>query len=65
MINYRVKNIDQVIAQLRKERVKVAKKIEDSEYGRFAWVCDPEGNWFELWEPPRKYGAPEQDMPME
>ena len=33
--------------------------------GRFAWVRDPEGNWLELWEPPRKYLAPEEAMPME
>ncbi len=23
----------------------------DEDYGRFAWVCDPEGNKIELWEP--------------
>src|SRR5262245_1845947 len=53
MINYRVKNLDRVLEKLRRERVKVAKKVEDLEYGRFAWVSDPEGNWLELWQPPR------------
>jgi len=48
MINYRVKNLDRVLAKLRREHVKIAKKVEDSEYGRFAWVSDPEGNWLEL-----------------
>ncbi len=65
MINYRVKDLERVVAKLRKERVKTAGKVEDSKYGRFAWVCDPEGNWLELWEPPRKYRAPEEEMPME
>ncbi len=65
MINYRVKNLERVLAKLRRERVKVARKVEDSEYGRFAWVSDPEGNWVELWQPPRKYRAPEEAMPME
>ena len=65
MINYRVKNLDRVLAKLRREHVKIAKKVEDMEYGRFAWVSDPEGNWLELWEPPREYLAPEEAMPME
>jgi predicted enzyme related to lactoylglutathione lyase len=26
--------------------------VQDSEYGRFAWVVDPEGNKLELWQPP-------------
>ena len=65
MINYRVKSLDKVLAKLRREHVKVARKVEDLEYGRFAWVSDPEGNWLELWEPPRKYLAPEEAMPME
>ena len=65
MINYRVKNLDRVLAKLRRERVKIARKVEDLKYGRFAWICDPEGNWLELWEPPGKYEAPEEEMPME
>jgi hypothetical protein len=27
-------------------------RIEEYEYGRFAWIMDPEGNRIELWEPP-------------
>jgi predicted enzyme related to lactoylglutathione lyase len=65
MFNYRVKSLDKVLAKLRRERVKVAKKVEDSKYGRFAWVSDPEGSWLELWQPPRKYDAPEEEIPME
>jgi predicted enzyme related to lactoylglutathione lyase len=51
MINYRVDNLDVLLAQLRSEGVKVDEKIEEYDYGRFAWVVDPEGNKIELWEP--------------
>jgi hypothetical protein len=27
-------------------------KIDESEFGKFGWVMDPEGNRIELWEPP-------------
>jgi len=50
MINYRVANLDRLIAQLRRARIKV-EKIQQYDYGRFAWVTDPEGNRIELWEP--------------
>ncbi len=26
-------------------------RIEEYEYGKFAWIMDPEGNRIELWEP--------------
>ena len=50
MINYRVANLDRMLAQLRSGGVAV-EKIEDYDYGRFAWITDPEGNRIELWEP--------------
>jgi len=50
MINYRVANLDRMLAQLRRNGV-VVEKIEDYDYGRFAWITDPEGNRIELWEP--------------
>ena len=53
MINYRVANLDGMLAQLRKSGVKI-EKVEDSDYGRFAWIMDPEGNRIELWEPKGK-----------
>src|SRR5207249_680036 len=59
MINYRVKDLDAVMAALRKEGVKVDPKIEELEYGRFGWVVDPEGNGQEGEEGPRGQG--EQD----
>lgn len=51
MINFRVADLDGLLAALRAEGVTVDKR-EDSEYGRFAWILDPEGNRVELWEPP-------------
>jgi len=54
MINYRVENLAEVLAALKSEGVTGDEKIEDSEYGRFAWVMDPEGNRIELWEPPKE-----------
>src|SRR2546423_8052288 len=44
MLNYRVEDIDAMLERLRSEGVKVDDRREDSEYGRFAWVMDPEGN---------------------
>jgi predicted enzyme related to lactoylglutathione lyase len=35
-----------------KRHLAVDHKIDDSEYGKFAWVIDPEGNKVELWQPP-------------
>jgi predicted enzyme related to lactoylglutathione lyase len=51
MVNYRVQNLDAMLAQLRAAGVKVDDKVEDYDYGRFAWATDPEGNRFELWQP--------------
>ena len=54
MINYRVENLAAVVAALKSEGVAVDDKIEETEYGRFAWLMDPEGNRVELWEPPEE-----------
>ena len=51
MINYRVENMDALLDVLRKEGVEVDPKREDYDYGRFAWIMDPERNRIELWEP--------------
>lgn len=37
---------------LKDEGCDVLEKVEESEYGKFGWVMDPEGNKVELWEPP-------------
>ncbi|HSU12590.1 VOC family protein [Longimicrobium sp.] len=52
MLNYRVRDLDAMLAQLRAAGVAVDEKVDDSEYGRFGWVMDPEGNRIELWQPP-------------
>ena len=59
MINYRVGNLKKMLAQLKKAGVWIDPKTHDSEYGKFAWIKDGEGNRIELWEPPapRKRGA--------
>jgi predicted enzyme related to lactoylglutathione lyase len=50
MINYRVENLERMLAQLREAGVTVVGEAAE-DYGRFAWVLDPEGNKIELWEP--------------
>jgi predicted enzyme related to lactoylglutathione lyase len=52
MINYRVRDLDAMLRQLRAAGVDVDNDVEDSEFGRFGWAYDLEGNRFELWEPP-------------
>ena len=52
MINYRVADLHALVALLRAEACNVLDKVDESEYGKFAWVIDPEGNKVELWEPP-------------
>jgi catechol 2,3-dioxygenase-like lactoylglutathione lyase family enzyme len=52
MVNYRVDALDSVLKALRAEGVWVDPKVEESEYGKFGWVMDPEGNRLELWQPP-------------
>lgn len=51
MVNYRVGNLDAMLAQLRAAGAQVDEKVEDYDYGRFGWATDLEGNRFELWEP--------------
>ena len=52
MINFRGADRDAMLAQLRAADCNVDDRPEDSEYGRFGWVTDPEGNRVELWEAP-------------
>ena len=52
MINYRVEDLHALLAILRDEGVQVDEKVEESEFGTFGWVIDPEGNKVELWQPP-------------
>ena len=51
MINYRVDNLDELLEQLKQEGVEIDPKRDNGEFGKFAWIMDPEGNRIELWEP--------------
>lgn len=51
MINYRVDDLDGLLANLRAAGVEVVGGPEAHENGKFAWVKDPDGNKVELWEP--------------
>ena len=51
MINYRVDDLDELLAQLRGDGVAIVKGPESDENGRFAWLLDPDGNKVELWQP--------------
>jgi len=52
MVNFTVRDLDAMLAQLRTAGVEVDERVEELEgIGRFGWAVDPEGNRFELWEP--------------
>jgi predicted enzyme related to lactoylglutathione lyase len=52
MLNFRVRNLDAMLAQLREKGAAVSPEIQDMDgVGRFGWVTDPEGNRIELWQP--------------
>lgn len=52
MVNYRVADLHALLKTLKEEGCNVVDKSDDSEFGKFGWVIDPEGNKIELWEPP-------------
>jgi predicted enzyme related to lactoylglutathione lyase len=52
MVNYRVADLCALLKALKEEGCNVLNKRDDSEFGKFGWVIDPEGNKIELWEPP-------------
>jgi predicted enzyme related to lactoylglutathione lyase len=54
MINFIVDDCFALIGQLEAAGENVIGKPEESEFGKFGWVMDPEGNKIELWEPPQK-----------
>jgi glyoxylase I family protein len=52
MLNFRVKDLDSLLDELRANDVKIVKEIEEQAgVGRFASIEDPEGNRIELWQP--------------
>jgi predicted enzyme related to lactoylglutathione lyase len=52
MLNFQVDDLDGVLEKLTAAGVKVDPKRDDSDFGRFGWFEDPEGNRVELWQPP-------------
>lgn len=50
MLNFRVDNLDALLAQLETAGVRIDPQREDYGFGPFAWIWDPEGNRVELWE---------------
>ena len=51
MINYRIDNMAEILAELQRNGVEIWKGPESHENGKFAWILDPDGNKVELWEP--------------
>jgi predicted enzyme related to lactoylglutathione lyase len=52
MLNFRVRDLDAMLAQLRAAGAEVLPDLHAMDgVGRFGWAVDPEGNRFELWEP--------------
>lgn len=52
MFNFRVADLDALFAQLKNEGVQVVGDVQDSPYGKFGWIMDPEGRKIELWQSP-------------
>jgi predicted enzyme related to lactoylglutathione lyase len=51
MLNFRVADLDALLASLGAAGVSIDPKRDDYDFGRFAWITDPEGNRVELWQP--------------
>jgi len=51
MVNLMVDDLDALLQKLRAANVEIDPKQEDHDYGRFAWIYDPDGNKIELWQP--------------
>ena|ERR1700761_3683795 len=51
MINYRVENITDLVAELKAAGITIVDEIATYDYGKFVHILDPEGNKIELWEP--------------
>lgn len=51
MFNYRVENLEELLAALKTEGVEQVGEMQAFDYGKFAWIMDCDGNKIELWEP--------------
>jgi catechol 2,3-dioxygenase-like lactoylglutathione lyase family enzyme len=54
MVNYRVEDLDALLDELQHAGVEIAPHREANDFGKFAWILDPDGNRVELWEPPNE-----------
>jgi hypothetical protein len=54
IFNFRVENLELLLAELKKEGVEIASEIETYHYVKLGWIIDPEGNKIKLWEPDDK-----------
>nr|MDM4802526.1 glyoxalase [Xanthomonas phaseoli pv. phaseoli] len=50
IVNYRVHDLESLIAKLKAAGCRVSENVVRSEFGLFAWVIDPDGNKAELWQ---------------
>lgn len=57
MVNYVVEDLHAVLEALRSEGCDVDPKVDESDFGKFGWVMDPERNRVELWQPPEPPGS--------
>ena len=53
MINYRVNDLVELITALKNEGIEIIGEMAEDDFGKFAWIMDPESNKIELWEPPK------------
>ena len=58
MVHYRVDDLDGLLRQLEAAGVEIDLHQQNDQYGRFAWIVDPEGNRVELWEPQLQKAKP-------
>ena len=58
MLNFRVDDLDALLARLRSEGIEAAGEVQEDDNGRFGWIMDPEGTRIELWQPPSARMAP-------
>jgi len=57
MMNFRVDDLDALIEQLKSAGIELIGEPESHEYGKFAWIMDPDGIKIELWEPAGEPGG--------
>ena len=50
MFNYRVENLEELLAVLKTEGITIVGEMQEFDYGKFAWILDNDGNKVELWE---------------